>query len=228
MTIIQQLLFDFTPFCVILRLLLAALLGGLIGTERERHGRAAGLRTHIAICIGAAITALTSLHLTNTLGYTGDVARLSAQVISGVGFLGAGTILVRNSSVITGLTTAAGVWTTAGIGIAVGYGFYVGALMTTAICIFSVTVLNRLERKHKESMNLYIEITQMTDAELVIEQIRSVAVKLTTCDVIAPKSGSKENVGISCTVIGRVDYEALKAQLCAAGNVAMIIKNLRP
>ena len=92
---------------VILRLVVAALMGGLIGSERGRHGRPAGLRTHILICIGAAMTSLTSMYLSEMLGFNDDVARISAQVISGIGFLGAGTIMIRNNSVITGLTTAA-------------------------------------------------------------------------------------------------------------------------
>ena len=146
---------DFSLLTVIIRLFAAALMGGLIGSERGRHGRAAGLRTHILVCVGAAMTSLTSMYLSEALGFNGDVARISAQVISGIGFLGAGTILIRNSSVITGLTTAAGMWATAAIGVAVGYGFYSGAVIATLIGIFSVTVLSRFERKRNHAYNAF-------------------------------------------------------------------------
>ena len=86
------------------RLLTAAFLGGLIGLERGRHGRTAGLRTHILVCVGPAMTSLTGLYISEELGYGTDIMRLSAQVISGIGFLGAGMILIRNDSIITGLT----------------------------------------------------------------------------------------------------------------------------
>ena len=92
----------------VVRLLLAAVLGGLIGTERGAKGRAAGMRTHIIVCIGAAMTALVGLYTTDVLGQSSDPMRLSAQVISGIGFLGGGMILIRGRHRITGLTTAAG------------------------------------------------------------------------------------------------------------------------
>ena len=118
--ILQQLFIQFNDVSVVIRLFAAAIMGGIIGSERGRHGRAAGVRTHILVCVGAATTSLTSLFLNNILGSQGDLARLSAQVISGIGFLGAGTILIRNSTVITGLTSAAGMWATAATGIAIG------------------------------------------------------------------------------------------------------------
>ena len=163
--ILQQLFIQFNDVSVVIRLFAAAIMGGIIGSERGRHGRAAGLRTHILVCVGAATTSLTSLFLNNILGSQGDLARLSAQVISGIGFLGAGTILIRNSTVITGLTTAAGMWATAATGIAIGYGFYSCAITATVIAFFSVTFLNRLERKRKNLNNLYIELSNIGDVE---------------------------------------------------------------
>ena len=160
---------DFSLLTVIIRLFAAALMGGLIGSERGRHGRAAGLRTHILVCVGAAMTSLTSMYLSEALGFNGDVARISAQVISGIGFLGAGTILIRNSSVITGLTTAAGMWATAAIGVAVGYGFYSGAVIATLIGIFSVTVLSRFERKRKNNISVYVEVRDITEVGDIVK-----------------------------------------------------------
>ena len=102
----------------VLRSLAAVVIGGLIGSERARHGRAAGMRTHILVCLGACMTSMTSMFVSDVLGNNGDVFRIPAQVVSGIGFLGAGMIILKNNNIITGLTTAAGVWTTATIGVA--------------------------------------------------------------------------------------------------------------
>ncbi len=216
----------FNHVTVIVRLLAAVLIGGLIGSERGRHGRPAGLRTHILICIGAAMTSLTSMYLSECLGYGGDVARISAQVISGIGFLGAGTIIVRNKSVITGLTTAAGMWATAVIGIAVGYGFYAAAFTATAICIASVTLLSKLERKHKDTVNIYIELTDIAETEQVVECICSLQDAVTSYDIIPPKSGQSSHVGILCILHGRDQLDALRIKLCETHGIAMILSDI--
>lgn len=138
-----------TDLVVLERLLAAAILGGAIGYERELHGRAAGLRTHILVCVGSALVMLTAEHL--FAAYQDrvmlDPGRFAAQVISGIGFLGAGTILQFRASV-RGLTTAAGLWAAAGIGLAVGSGFYVGAIGTTALVLGALYGLTRWEWRH--------------------------------------------------------------------------------
>ena len=121
----------------LVRSLAAVLIGSLIGSERARHGRAAGMRTHILVCLGSCMTAMTSVYISQTLG-VGDASRIPAQVISGIGFLGAGMIILKANNIITGLTTAAGVWTTATIGIAVGYGYYVGAIIVTVLFLATI------------------------------------------------------------------------------------------
>ena len=98
---------------VLIRCAAAIIVGAVIGSERAKHGRAAGMRTHILVCLGATMTAMTGLYIAEIMGMSADVSRIAAQVISGVGFLGAGMIVLKSNSVITGLTTAAGVWTTA-------------------------------------------------------------------------------------------------------------------
>ena len=220
------LLEGFMPLTVLLRLIIAAIMGGLIGIERGRHGRAAGLRTHILICIGAAMTSLTSLFLNQNLGFQGDVSRLSAQVISGIGFIGAGTILIRNSSVITGLTTAAGMWATATIGIAVGYGFYSGAVCAAIICFISVTLLGRLERKHRDIVNCYLELENIADVENAIEIIRSIGDDLMSYDIVPPKTGKSTNIGISFITSGKEFFESLKEDLTENCAVAVILAEI--
>lgn len=187
---------EFNVYSVLIRVLLAALLGGLIGSERGRHGRAAGLRTHILVCVGSAMTSLTGLFAVQVLGTGGDAFRISAQVVSGIGFLGVGMILVRNRTVITGLTTAAGLWATATIGIAIGYGFYVGAIVATLLCVVAVPVLGHFEEKGKTVINLYIEISDTARTRQIVREVRGLFKTTISVDVIAPKSNAADRVGI--------------------------------
>lgn len=151
---------------MLLRLLLAALLGGMIGWERERRRKQAGLKTHLLVAVGAALIMLTSIYgfdsdLINHPNARFDPARLSAQVVSGIGFLGAGAILRRSNHVISGLTTAATLWVAAAIGLSVGSGFYWPAVVTTVLVLLSTLVLNKFESKFlfiKKSGSLKIVI----------------------------------------------------------------------
>ena len=118
---------------VTVRMLLAVLCGGIIGIERAYKRRPAGFRTHILICLGAAITTLTSQYLYLNLHYYTDMARLGAQVVAGIGFIGAGTIVVTRQQRVKGLTTAAGLWASACAGLAIGAGFYEGTVMCFAL-----------------------------------------------------------------------------------------------
>lgn len=134
---------------IILRLLLAGALGGIIGFEREVNNRPAGFRTHILVTVGSCLIMILSIY--GFVGFGpegrgGEPARLAAQVVSGIGFLGAGTIM-REGTNVKGLTTAASLWISGGIGLAVGTGFYIGALVTTAIALFSLASLGILERR---------------------------------------------------------------------------------
>lgn len=131
-------------FTMALRLLLAALLGGLIGLERESLNKAAGVRTHTLVSLGACLIMLTSIDMFRIYGLSADPGRLAAQVVSGIGFLGAGTIM-RSGYGIKGLTTAASLWVVAGIGLAVGAGSYVSAVVTTFIVILVLVYMGRLE-----------------------------------------------------------------------------------
>lgn len=133
--------FDFlrelTVLGVSIRILLALLCGGMIGIERAEKRRPAGFRTHILICLGAAITAMTSEHLFLTMHYYLDVARMGAGVVSGIGFIGAGTIMVTRRQRVKGLTTAAGLWVVAIVGLCCGFGFYEGAVYTTVLVLMA-------------------------------------------------------------------------------------------
>jgi len=141
---------------MITRLMLAAFLGGLVGIEREINSKAAGFRTHILVCIGSCLIMLTSMHMFDIYrGFANvDPGRIAAQVVSGIGFLGAGTIIRSRASVL-GLTTAASLWSVAGIGLAVGSGLFIVSIFTTVLIIGSLLVLSKVQnkvghRKHTE------------------------------------------------------------------------------
>ncbi len=133
---------------VVLKLVLSAFIGGLVGMEREVSNRPAGLRTHVLVSLGACLIMLISIDGFHGSGpfYRSDPARLAAQVVSGIGFLGAGTIL-RTGNTIKGLTTAASLWVCAGIGLAIGSGYYIGGLTTAAIALFALKGLSGIEKK---------------------------------------------------------------------------------
>ncbi len=191
---------------VLIRSALAALVGLIIGNERARHGREAGMRTHILVTLGAAMTSMISIYAGEALGNTGDLLRLSAQVISGVGFLGAGVIVFKNNNMITGLTTAAGVWTSSIIGIAVGCGYYVGAVVVTAIYMFSITLLGRFERRRKKSESAYVEIDDMYRANDIIDEIRQASGVLISYRIQAPKSGCAGHLGLNLFFENHEDF----------------------
>jgi putative Mg2+ transporter-C (MgtC) family protein len=136
---------------IIIRLATAAILGGIVGLERERLEWAAGLRTHMLVCVGSALIMIVSAFgFADVLGTPHvelDPSRIAAQVVSGIGFLGAGTILFLRQEVIRGLTTAASLWTVAGIGLAVGGGLYIAAITTTVLVVLILAVIRPLERR---------------------------------------------------------------------------------
>ena len=159
---------------VTVRLLLAVLCGGVIGLERERKRRPAGFRTHILICLGAAMTTLTSQYLIS-LGLTTDPARLGAQVIAGIGFIGAGTIIVTKRRQVKGLTTAAGLWTAAIVGLCCGAGFFEGAVFATIIIILAELVFARLEYfivSNAKSFNLFVEYSDGAVLANIVDTIK--------------------------------------------------------
>ena len=144
---------------LLLRLVLSCILGGMIGYERQSRNKSAGLRTNVLVCLGSClIMVLSQAIYQNVEGKTNaDPARLAAQVVSGIGFLGAGAIM-KEGLTVTGLTTAACLWVVAGVGLAVGAGFYSGALFTAALVFITLGTLSRLDDWVKHDKNLAILI----------------------------------------------------------------------
>ena len=169
-----------TYLAVALRIFMAAVLGGLMGLERGLKNRAAGLRTYMLVCIGACMIMLTNHFIYQSTG-VGDPVRMGAQVISGIGFLGAGTIIVTRRSQVKGLTTAAGLWTAAGVGLALGIGFYEAALVGAFVVLVVMTLMqymdNKMRRKTK-SFEIYVELSAKATLGDLLRQIREMEIDI--------------------------------------------------
>lgn len=205
----------------LIRSLASVLIGSLIGSERARHGRAAGMRTHILVCLGSCMTAMTSMYISQTLG-VGDASRIPAQVISGIGFLGAGMIILKSNNVITGLTTAAGVWTTATIGIAVGYGYYVGALIVTVLFLVTIILFAKFERHRKSAEVIYIELDNLYKVNATLAELKKYIPEAFSYQIFAPKSNHSGNVGINLVINKRIDLDV--SRLTEIENVVFAIE----
>ena len=184
------------------RIFLALIVGSIIGMERGRQGRAAGMRTHILVCLGATLTTMTGIYTYEVLGADNDPLRIAAQVISGIGFLGVGTILIKGRFQITGLTTAAGIWCSSAIGIALGIGYYEGALVTFIASVSAVTIMHRLEykitRRHTR-FGMYIEIVSAKKVEETVAYLLE-KFGVTDVQITPPRSGTEGYVGIEAIV----------------------------
>ena len=165
---------EITIYSVALRILAAVIIAGILGMEREKKSRAAGLRTYILVCMGSCLIMLTNQYIYQTTG-AGDPMRLGAQVVSGIGFLGAGTIIVTKRSQIKGLTTAAGLWSSAAVGLALGVGFYEAAIVAGVMIYFVMTVLQhwdvRVHRKAKY-MDIYLEYSSKVGIASILKAFR--------------------------------------------------------
>lgn len=196
--------FSFTELTIAaFRILLALIIGGIIGMERGRHGRAAGMRTHILVCLGATLASMTGMYAYNLIGGTNDPLRLSAQVISGIGFLGVGTILIKGRFQITGLTTAAGIWCAAAIGVALGIGYYEGAIVTFIGSVIAVTVMHRFEyrvaRRHSR-FGMYVEINSAENVREVVDYLND-NYRAIDMQITPPRSGTTSYVGIEVNIL---------------------------
>ena len=168
------------------RLVLAVLCGGLIGLEREVRRRSAGFRTHILICMGSAITILTNLYLYQVMHLYTDISRMGAQVIAGVSFVGAGTIIVTRSNRVKGLTTAAGLWTASIIGLACGAGYAECAIFATLMVMLAELVLIRIEYrfvKRSSEVNLYVEYSLPSTVQRLVRVLRTEKIPMNDMEV---------------------------------------------
>ena len=195
-------LHEFNAVTVAIRLILAMIFGAVVGLERGKQGRAAGMRTHILVCLGACLAAMIGFFGTTILGTSGDPLRIAAQVVSGIGFLGVGTILLKGRFQITGLTTAAGLWCVATIGLSLGAGFYEGAIVTFILAVLTVTVIHKVEytlNKRNRRFGIYVEICSDDFVRRAINALGE-RYKITDVQVTSPRSGISGNVGIEANI----------------------------
>ena len=220
---------SFNLWTVLIRLSLCVLVGGIIGMERGKQGRAAGMRTHILVCMGAALAAMMGFFITDVLELSGDPMRISAQVVSGIGFLGVGTIMLKGRFQITGLTTAAGLWCAAAIGLALGAGFYEGAIIAFLLTMATVTFLHKLEYKfikHYRRFGIYVEIPSDRAVRATIDSISAIF-RITDVQVTHPRSGTSGNVGIELNVHTKSESpEQVAAKIEKLDNVIFAIESI--
>lgn len=166
---------ELSTISIVFRILLSMLLGGILGYERGKKHRPAGLRTYLVVCVASSMAMMTGVYLTDLTG-SGDASRIAAQVISGIGFLGAGTILVTKHNQVKGLTTAAGLWAAACIGLSLGAGFYTGAIVGFVAIWLSLSILTIIERrlyKNSKIINLYVEFEHIKSVSFFISEVRN-------------------------------------------------------
>ena len=182
---------EVTLLSVFIKMFCSLICGGAIGIERERKRRTAGFRTHILICLGSAMTTMISHYLFSYLTLDNDVSRLGSAVIAGIGFVGAGTIVVTKRRQIKGLTTAAGLWTCAIIGLAIGAGYYEAGILATVIILLAEIFFSRFEYwvlDNARNINIYVEYTGNDNLESVILLLKTYRVVI--LDLEITKSGA--------------------------------------
>ena len=188
---------------IIVRLLLATVISGIIGVERGSKRRPACFRTHMLVGIGATMVMITAQYMVDIRGMSTDPSRLGAQVISGIGFLGAGTIIVIGRNQVKGLTTAAGLWACACMGLAIGIGFYEGALIGGLFLLLVMMGLHRLDEYvqiHSKVLELYVEVDDMTTLSRLIEFIKSEGTRISNLEIHKMKHESNQGVGALMTL----------------------------
>lgn len=188
-----------TTESTVLRMLLAIFCGGVIGIEREMKRRPAGFRTHILICMGAAMTTMTGQYLAYYTGYSTDPSRLGAQVIAGVGFIGAGTILVTKYRRVRGLTTAAGLWTAALVGLALGSGFYEGAILATGLIMLAELLFSQIEYQLLQTtseISIYVEYTALDGVEQILKRFREQRIRVLNMEITNEEKSSHHNASV--------------------------------
>ena len=222
---------------VLLRLGVASLCGGLIGIERGRKRRAAGFRTYMLICMGAALTMILGTYLAIMLtgGYWNvdpevdftktDISWFGAQVINGIGFIGAGTIIVTGRQQVKGMTTAAGLWASACMGLAIGSGFFTAAVIGCIFILMTVVVFSKLERfilSRSRNVNLYVEFEHTDDLSDIIEKIKAQDVRIFDVEITKAKGGTYPNAIFALQLPKKKPHTAIMTSIAEVDSVRTI------
>ena len=224
---ISNYLREVNTISIILRLTLATICGGILGAERGRKKRPAGFRTHILVCIGATMVMITSQYMTDVLKISTDASRMGAQVISGIGFLGAGTIMVVGRNQVKGLTTAAGLWSCACMGLAIGIGFYEGAIISCIFLIGVVTILHKLDlysRTHSKILDVYAELKDITGVTNFMNSVKSDGTKISNIEVKKSNEIDRHIIGLTMTLTlaKKIDHAEYILKLHTIENVCSV------
>ncbi len=188
-------------WALLFKMILAVIAGGSIGLERRRKRRPAGFRTHILVSIGAVLAMNTGMYLFSLMPEWSkmDVSRIAAQVINGIGFLGAGTIMVTGHQQVKGLTTAAGLWATATMGLAIGAGYFELAFFSCIAIYLTITVLNNVDKlfsARSQNMNLSIIVTDTTRVRVVCDVLKDMNIKIFDVEIVNVKELASESPSV--------------------------------
>lgn len=214
---------DVTTVSVLFRLFLAVVCGGIIGIEREHKRRPAGFRTHILICLGASMTTLTSQYLFYNLNLYTDIGRLGAQVVAGIGFIGAGAIIVTKRRQVKGLTTAAGLWTCAIIGLAIGAGYYETALISTLVILVAEVLFVKFEYwvlVNSRNLNIYVEYEDNENLDNIIRLIKGY--RIVIIDLEITKSGNNSCAIFQLQLPKKVSHDKIMTAISSAEGIVSV------
>lgn len=226
MTEILSSLREINILSIVIRLTLAILCGGIIGYDRGKKRRPAGIRTHILVCIGSALVMVTNQYVVEVMHYTADPTRLGAQVISGIGFLGAGTILITGKQQVKGLTTAAGLWASACMGLAIGIGFYEGAIIGCLFIFISITILHKFDSyvmSKTKLVEVFVQLTTVKAMSTVFAVIRGSEMSIVNVE-FTKTGGAEDTVGVFITIKQkeRHDHESILLLLSELEDVVTV------
>ena len=221
------LLGEFNSVSVFFRLTLSMICGGLIGLDRGKKQRAAGFRTHMLVCLGATLTMLISQYIVVELGQGTDLTRFGAQVINGIGFLGAGTIVVSGNRQVKGLTTAAGLWASACMGLAIGAGFYLAAILSCALILLVITLLTRFQvfvMKNARDVNVYVEYREPEHIGRIISVVREANIRVYDVEITKaqPKNGILPSIVLSVRLPKKYSHSDFLSMLSDIEGVATV------
>lgn len=214
---------EVTTVSVFIKMFLAVICGGAIGIEREHKRRTAGFRTHILICLGACMTTMVSHFMFSYLHLYTDVSRLGAGVVAGIGFIGAGTIIVTKRRQVKGLTTAAGLWTCAIIGLAIGAGYFEAALLSTIIILLAEIFFSRFEYwvlENAKNINIYVEYTGNENLDSVIRLLKSYRVVI--IDLEITKSGVNSCAIFQLQLPKKISHDKVMTAISASEGIISV------
>ncbi len=194
---------ELNSLSIVIRLLLAVVCGGVIGIERGKRRQAAGFRTHILVCMGSALVMITNIYIISKYSPGGDPTRIAAQVVSGIGFLGVGTIIVTGNKQIKGLTTAAGLWASACMGLSIGAGYYLPSIIACVIIVIVMTVLNNVDRwfyQRSKVIELYIEFDDIQYVSSFLSHTRDNQIKCSNLEITKCKTVGESTISALMTL----------------------------